>query len=169
MKRVLGAVQLFNATAQLRIVAGGIASGAAQSASDFAAGLGFNVDPQTVGSTAQWAAILFGAGKTTQGPFWSSTKSKNAVENAYGHWDKHKAEFPQFQNAKQYVEGTKSFLNNPPVGTLTKVRPNGDTVFFNPANDTFGIRAADGSPRTMFRPEPTQHGYPTNLDYFNAQ
>ncbi|SPC10167.1 hypothetical protein CT19431_240047 [Cupriavidus taiwanensis] len=25
------------------------------------------------------------------------------------------------------------------------------------------------APKTMFRPDPAQHGYPTNMDYFNAQ
>ena len=64
--------------------------------------------------------------KATRTPLWTSTKSKTAVENAFGHWKKHGAEFPEFQNSKQYVEGVKSFFNNPPAGTMTKVRPNGD-------------------------------------------
>ena len=38
-----------------------------------------------------------------------------------------------------------------------------------PETDTFGVRTADGTPRTMYVPDPTVHGYPTNLDYFNAQ
>jgi hypothetical protein len=28
---------------------------------------------------------------------------------------------------------------------------------------------ASGAPRTFFKPDPAVHGYPTNLDYFNAQ
>jgi len=55
-----------------------------------------------------------------KGPLWSSTKNKSSVENAFGHFKKHKSEFPEFQNAKQYAEGTKKFLNDPPKGTLTK-------------------------------------------------
>ncbi|MGW9064023.1 pre-toxin TG domain-containing protein [Achromobacter animicus] len=31
-----------------------------------------------------------------KGDFWSATKSKNPVENAYNHWEKHKCEFPEF-------------------------------------------------------------------------
>ena len=31
------------------------------------------------------------------------------------------------------------------------------------------VRAADGAPRTLFKPDPSEHGFPTNLDYFNAQ
>jgi pyocin large subunit-like protein len=95
-------------------------------------------------------------------PLWTSTKSKSAVENAFGHWQKHGAEFPEFQNAKQYVEGAKDFFNKPPSETLTTTRPNGDTLFYNPANNTFGVQAADGAPRTMFRPT-------DGINYWNKQ
>ncbi|MGL5487350.1 MAG: DUF637 domain-containing protein [Shewanella sp.] len=48
-------------------------------------------------------------------PIWSVTKSKTSVQNAYGHWQKHGAEFPEFQNAKQYVEGVRNFVKNSPL------------------------------------------------------
>nr|WP_313700245.1 hypothetical protein [Pantoea sp.] len=100
---------------------------------------------------------------------WTETKKKEPVSNAYGHWDKHKQEFPEFQNSKQYVEATHSFVNNPPPGTLSKVRSNGETVFYNSKTNTFAVKTADGVPKTMFRPDPSDHGFKTNLDYFNAQ
>ncbi len=104
------------------------------------------------------------------GPIWSSTKGKTPVANAFGHWKKHGAEFPEFRNAKEYVDGAQRFVNQPSQGVLSKVRANGDTVLYAPASNTFGIRAGSvGAPKTMFRPDPAQHGYPTNLDYFNAQ
>lgn len=53
--------------------------------------------------------------KDTQ--IWTETKKKEPVPSAYGHWDKHKQEFTEFQNPKQYVDATHSFINNPPVGT----------------------------------------------------
>ena len=62
-----------------------------------------------------------------------------------------------------------SFVNNPPAGTLTKVRNNGETVYYNPSTNTFAVKRADGAPKTMFKPDPADHGYKTNLDYFNAQ
>ncbi|EPE4188312.1 hemagglutinin repeat-containing protein [Yersinia enterocolitica] len=105
--------------------------------------------------------------KDTQ--IWSETKKKAPVPNAYGHWDKHKREFPEFQNSKQYVEAAHSFVNNPPPGTLVKVRPNGETVYYNPATNTFAVKRVDNVPRTMFKPDPADHGYKSNLDYFNAQ
>jgi pyocin large subunit-like protein len=52
---------------------------------------------------------------------------------------------------------------------LTTVRPNGDTVRFNPTTDEFGILGRDGVIRTYYRTDPSEHGYPTNLDYFDAQ
>ncbi|EPK0277786.1 DUF637 domain-containing protein, partial [Pseudomonas aeruginosa] len=93
---------------------------------------------------------------------WTSTKSKSAIENAFGHWQKHKGEFPEFKNAKQYVEGTQNFLSSPPPGTLTKTRPNGDTLLFDPKTNTFGVKDANGAPRTMFRPQ-------DGINYWNRQ
>lgn len=102
------------------------------------------------------------AGLAAKNPLWTSTKVKTLVENAFEHWQKHGAEFPEFQNAKQYVEGAESFFGSPPAGTLTKTRPNGDTLFYNPGNNTFGVRAVDGAPRTMFRPT-------DGINYWNKQ
>ncbi|RKP46789.1 hemagglutinin repeat-containing protein, partial [Trinickia fusca] len=101
--------------------------------------------------------------------FWSSTKDKTPVENAYGHSTKHGGEFSEYQNSVQYVQAARDFVNNPPAGTLTKTRPNGDTLFYDPSSNTFAVKTKGGVPKTMFKPDPAQHGYPTNLDYFNAQ
>lgn len=103
-----------------------------------------------------------GSSVVAKGPLWTSTKSKSAVENAFGHYKKHKSEFPEFQNAKQYVEGTRKFLNSPPKGTLTKTRSNGDSLLYDPKTNTFGVKDANGAPRTMFRPK-------DGLDYWNKQ
>jgi len=103
-----------------------------------------------------------------KGPIWSSTKTLSSVENAFGHWKKHKAEFPEFANVKQYVEGAHAFTSNPPIGTLAKTS-GGRTVMYHEASNTFAVRGADGAPRTMFRPDPAKHGYKTNLEYFHAQ
>jgi hypothetical protein len=93
---------------------------------------------------------------------WSSTKAQSALENAYSHWVKHAPEFPEFLNAKQYVDGAHQFVKSPPSGTLTKTRPNGDNLFFDPATNTFASQAANGAPRTMFRPS-------GGINYWNKQ
>ncbi|MEU7583764.1 hypothetical protein AB0B50_40005 [Streptomyces sp. NPDC041068] len=48
-------------------------------------------------------------------------------------------------------------------------RSNGDVLRFNPRTNEFGVKDPSGVPRTYFKPDPTSHGYPTNLDYFNAR
>ncbi|QIS15365.1 RHS repeat-associated core domain-containing protein [Nocardia arthritidis] len=100
---------------------------------------------------------------------WTSTKNRSNVENAFQHWKKHGSEFPEITNSKQYVEKATSFLNNPGTDVLSKVRPNGDIVRFNPLTNEFGVVTRDGVPRTYYKPNPAQHEQPTNLDYFNAQ
>ncbi len=83
---------------------------------------------------------------------WTSTSKLSSVKNAFGHWKKHGAEFPEFLNAKQYVEGAKNFMHNSPAGTLMKARANGDILKYHPGTNTFGVMDASGVPRTMFRP-----------------
>jgi hypothetical protein len=121
-----------------------------------------------------WAAGVGTALIVLPGPggklrIWSRTSKLSPVQNAFKHWRKHRAEFPEFQNAKQYVEGARRFFSRPPSGTLVKTRANGERVFYNPSSNTFGVQAADGTPMTLFRPDPSKHGYPTNLDYYDAQ
>jgi len=102
------------------------------------------------------------AGVTKSGSIWSSTRRKSSVENALGHWNKHKGEFPELQNAKQYAEQAKDFLTNPPQGALTKTNSLGDTLRYDPNTNTFGVLSNDSAPRTMFRPK-------DGMDYWNRQ
>ena len=96
--------------------------------------------------------VVVTAGKSS-GNIWSSTKALSSVANAFKHWKDHAAEFPEFNNAVQYVKGAKYFMNNEIEGQLTKIRPNGDFLKYHPQTNTFGITNSMGAPRTMFRPE----------------
>ena len=100
---------------------------------------------------------------------WSQSKNKSAVKNAFGHWKKHRNEFPEVNNALEYVEKAHAFMKNPPSETLIKIRANGEKVFYDAKSEIFGVQAVSGAPKTMFKPNPAVHGYVTNLDYFNAQ
>lgn len=102
------------------------------------------------------------SGDGDKSTFWSSTKDKTPVENAYGHSTKHGDEFPEYQNSVQYVQAAQDFVNNPPDGTLTKTRPNGDTLYYDPATNTFASKTKDGAPKTMFKPA-------AGMDYWNKQ
>jgi filamentous hemagglutinin len=88
-------------------------------------------------------------------------------ESLLNHWGKHAGEFSEYQSAADYEFGAQRFFENP--NNLSKIRPNGDTVFFNEGTNEFGVLKANGAPKTYFKPDPSVHGFPTNLDYFNAQ
>jgi hypothetical protein len=103
-----------------------------------------------------------GAPNTAKPTLWTSTNSRTGVQNAFDHFKKHGAEFPECPNAMQYAKRAWEFVTNPPAGTLTKLRPNGDVLFYNPATNTFAVRTADGSLRTMFRPT-------NGINYWNLQ
>lgn len=101
---------------------------------------------------------------------WSPGKFGDPTKNALEHWNNHKLEFPELRNSKEYVDAAWKFIRNPPPGTLVKDRlATGERVFYHPSSNTLAVKAANGVPKTMFKPSPTQHPYPTNLDYFNAQ
>lgn len=100
---------------------------------------------------------------------WTPRKKRSKVKNAFEHFKKHKSEFPGIRNAKEYVEAARRFMSDPPWGTRTIVRESGDVVRYHPDSNTLCVMTKDGTIRSMFKPDPQDHGYPTNLDYFNAQ
>lgn len=62
------------------------------------------------------------------------------------------------------------FLAGPAHARLRqKIRSNGDLVRYNAATEEFGILSAAGVVKTYFIPDPADHGFPTNLDYYHAQ
>ena len=82
--------------------------------------------------------------------------------NLERHWEKHGAEFPEYHSAQEYGDGALQFFQNPPQGTLTKVRPNGEKLYYHPPSNTFGATAPDGTPKTLFRPS-------GRMNYWNRQ
>jgi filamentous hemagglutinin len=62
------------------------------------------------------------------------------------------------------------FLQESQTGGLpTKIGPGGTIRVYDPATNTFGSFNANGTTKTLYMPDPAQHGYPTNWDYWNAQ
>lgn len=125
----------------------------------------------TASSPGVWVGLTETGIQTFRGwgGIWTPGTPGDPVKNAYRHWVEHRSDFPHLNNAKEYVEAAHRFLNNPPSTALTKTRPNGELVVYDPVSDIFGVRTSAGVPKTMFIPDPSVHGYPTNLDYFNAQ
>jgi pyocin large subunit-like protein len=100
---------------------------------------------------------------------WKATGTLSSTENAPTHWNKHKSDFPHLNNSLEYVHEVNKFLTEPPEMALIKARSNGDIVIYDPVSNIFAVGLSDGTPRTMFVPEPAKHGYATNLEYFYAQ
>jgi pyocin large subunit-like protein len=99
---------------------------------------------------------------------WTATKQRTPTQNAFRHFKDHGADFAA-KNAIDYVRQANEFMHNPPPGTLTRFRPNGDVIRYDPITSSFGVMTANGLPRTFFKPNPAVHGFATNRDYFNAQ
>jgi pyocin large subunit-like protein len=111
-----------------------------------------------------YGTLSSGAAK---GAMWTSTKSQSVAENAFRHFKDHGADFGA-KNAVDYARQAQNFMHNPGAGVLSKYRANGDVVRFDPATNAFGVMDKTGAARTFYKPDPGKHGYPTNLDYFNA-
>jgi hypothetical protein len=89
------------------------------------------------------------------------------------HYQKHVIEKGEFGNIteSEYLQKAQDLLTSSPNGDiLMKTRiSNGDKIFYKQSTNEFGIVTEDGIIRTYFKPNPAEHHYPTNLDYFNAQ
>lgn len=76
-----------------------------------------------------------------------------SARNAEEHWEKHGREFPEFHTAQEYEAAALAFVTKPPSGTLTKTNDRGDTLYYDPATNTFAVKDGQGEPRTFFRPD----------------
>jgi hypothetical protein len=85
------------------------------------------------------------------------------------HFARHGRDFGARTPGEYAQQAGALMKGSPPSGVLQKVRPNGDIVRYRPATQEFGVAKADGTIRTYFKPDPSVHGYLTNLEYFNVQ
>ncbi|MCU1483399.1 MAG: hypothetical protein JWN67_145 [Actinomycetia bacterium] len=100
---------------------------------------------------------------------WSAGKSGSRIENLMEHFGSHRGDFPEIQSVEEYVDRAWTFLHDPPGGTLSVRRTNGDLVRYQPSTNTFGILDGSGVPRTLYKPDLAVHGYSSNMEYFSAQ
>ncbi|MFT4090406.1 MAG: hypothetical protein QM645_06715 [Asticcacaulis sp.] len=85
-------------------------------------------------------------------PLWSSNRQYTAYENATYHYEKHGHAFAA-QSYEHWLSLVHEFIHNPPKGTETLMRNNGDTLFYNRSQNVFAVMTKAGAPRTMFRPD----------------
>ena len=101
---------------------------------------------------------------------WTSNRERSSVQNAFGHWKDHKSEFPELENATQYVKKAQNFFSNPPSGVIKWTRTtNGDTIFYDSTENLFWVLNNKWLPKTFYKPDPIEHGFSTNLEYVLSQ
>ncbi len=85
-------------------------------------------------------------------PLWTSTRKLSAQENAQKHFERDGQDFGA-RSVDEFVTKAHNFVSRPPKGTLTIVRPNGDTLFYDPKDNVFAVTTRSGAPRTLFKPD----------------
>lgn len=85
-------------------------------------------------------------------PRWSSTSRYTAEQNAERAFQRNGAAFGA-ATVDEYVARAHAFIAEPPAGTRTLRRRNGDTLYYHEASNTFAVATAEGAPRTLFKPD----------------
>ncbi len=117
-----------------------------------------------------WLGSLPLNAETSNGNIYSNSEKKSAVSKKSGkeneqkiifqwhrrnlerHFNKHRAEFPEYKNFREYGEAAIKFFSDPPKGTLFKRRANGDRLFYYEKSNIFGAATKNGFIKTFFRP-----------------
>jgi len=86
------------------------------------------------------------------------------------HFGNHGAEFGA-ASEEAYAQMASEFFQRGLLDKLpTKIDPNTGVIrIYDPATNTFGAYNATGTTRTFFKPDPSQHPYATNWDYWLSQ
>lgn len=85
-------------------------------------------------------------------PMWAASRKYSAEEGAQRTFERNGADFGA-RDVDQFVRKAHAFVENPPKGTLTLARPNGDTLYYDPKGNIFAVANKDGAPKTMFKPD----------------
>jgi len=116
--------------------------------------------PATEGGSVGLAAATVEAGSDAAAPVveaergtavWSTARNRSAEEGAQRSFERNGADFGA-TTLGAYVEAVHAFIANPPPGTETVRRRNGDTLYYHAPSNTFAVATRDGAPRTMFKP-----------------
>ena len=109
------------------------------------------------------SAIVNGGGKSGE-----QSDDKNNIETNFksqdlldSHYDKHKGEFGSITK-DEYLMKANELINSEGDNILTKVRNNGDILYYNSSTNEFAVKTKDGFLRTFFKPS-------EGLEYFKRQ
>ncbi len=84
-------------------------------------------------------------------PMWSENRSHTAQENAEYHFERAGNDIGA-KTLDDFLTKVHRFCDQPPAGTQTLTRANGDRLLFDPKSDIFAVVTRDGAPRTVFKP-----------------
>ncbi len=85
-------------------------------------------------------------------PYWAANRTRSAEENAQRSFERNGQTFGA-RNADDYVAKVHAFVSDPPKGSETLKRSNGDLLIYDPKGNTFAVVSREGAPRTMFKPD----------------
>jgi len=85
-------------------------------------------------------------------PMWSASRKFSAQQNAQRAFDRNGQAFGA-DSIDEFVQKAHGFVSQPPKGTLTMTRNNGDKLFYDPKGNVFAVASREGAPRTMFKPD----------------
>jgi uncharacterized protein involved in copper resistance len=84
-------------------------------------------------------------------PMWADNRQHTAMENLdyqFGQWG---SGFGA-KDARDYAKKAIAFTSHPPARAEKLTRPNGDTLYYDKASNTFAIVRRDGAPRLFRKP-----------------
>lgn len=84
-------------------------------------------------------------------PMWAANKKHTAQENADYHF-KRDGEAVGATSEDDFLTKVHAFVDNPPKGTETLTRSNGDRLMYDPKANLFAVVDKEGAPRTLFKP-----------------
>lgn len=85
-------------------------------------------------------------------PYWAANRTRTAEENAQRSFERNGQTFGA-KTADDYVAKVHAFVSDPPKGSETLKRANGDLLIYDPKDNVFAVVSRDGAPRTMFKPD----------------
>jgi pyocin large subunit-like protein len=85
-------------------------------------------------------------------PYWAANRTRTAEENAQRSFERNGEVFGA-KTADDYVAKVHAFVSDPPKGSQTLKRSNGDLLIYDPKDNVFAVVSREGAPRTMFKPD----------------
>lgn len=94
-------------------------------------------------------------------PYWAANRTRTAEENAQRAFERNGEVF-KAKTTDDFVAKVHAFVSDPPKGSETLKRSNGDLLIYDPKSNIFAVVSREGAPRTMFKPD-------NGADYWDEQ